>query len=302
MVELRGSPGRPPWLGAALVAPALLVSALVIAYPVWRTVSLSTSDATMATLDGGGSFVGGRNFVAAVKEKEFGRFRWSLLMTAAFAGASAFGSIAVGLAAAMLLAGPTRGRVFWRTLSLFPYAAPVAATAFAWQWILHFDHGAVNTLLARLGGEEWKVAWLTGRATAFAICVLFQVWRYFPFAMLLVLARLRSIPPSLYEAASVDGAGAWQSFRYITWPQLAPLCALLFFLRMLWTFNKFDDVFLLTGGRGWTHVATIELYDQAFGGRQHFGMAAAMAIIVLLSFAAFAVSVKGVRAWLGARG
>ena len=169
----------------------------------------------------------------------------------------------------------------------------------AWRWILHHDHGAANALLRSIGAGE--VRWLDSEPIAFAVCVTFQVWRYFPFAMLLILARLRSIPPEQYEAAAVDGAGEWGMFRHVTWPQLAPLCALLFFLRMLWTFNKFDDVFLLTDGTGWTHVATIELYEQAFTGRQDFGVAAAMAIVVLLTFAAFALIVEGARAWLGAR-
>jgi len=295
--ELRGSPGRPAWLGVALVAPALAVSALIIAYPFIRTLDLSVSDATVKTLGSGSSFVGLSNFGEALSQQKFVK---SLFVTALFAGSSALLSVAAGLAVALLLAGPVRARGFWRAVCLVPYAAPVAATAFAWRWLLDYNYGAVNTLLVRAGLE--RVAWLTQPGLDLGVCVLFQVWRYFPFAMLLILARLRSIPPELYEAAAVDGAGKWGSFRGITWPQVAPLCTLLFLLRLLWTFNKFDDVYLLAGATDWTHVATIEMYNEAFLGSQRFGLAAAMAIIVLATFALIAVVVKGIKAWTGVQG
>jgi len=292
--ELRGSPGRPAWLGGALVAPALLVSGLIIAYPFVRTLTLSVSDATVRTLGSGSHFVGFDNFGEAASSWVFMR---SLAVTALFAGSSALLSVAAGLAVALLLAGPVRARGFWRAVCLIPYAAPVAATAFAWRWLLDYNYGAVNTLLVRAG--LGRVAWLTEPGLDLAVCVGFQVWRYFPFAMLLILARLRSIGPELYEAAAVDGAGKWDSFRGITWPQVAPLCALLFLLRLLWTFNKFDDVFLLAGATRWTQVATIELYNEAFLGTQRFGLAAAMAIIVLVAFLLIALVVKGIKVWAG---
>jgi len=290
------APGRPRWLGTALVLPALVVGVLVIAYPVLRTFGLSVTDATMRTLHGEGRFVGLSNFVRAVCDPGFRR---ALAITTLFAVASAAGSIAAGLAVALLLTRPIRGRALWRAICLFPYAAPVAASAFAWQWLLEYDYGAVNALLA--GAGAGRVAWFTTPGLDLAVCVAFQTWRYFPFAMLLLLARLRSIPPALYEAAAVDGAGLWSTFRHITWPQVSSLCALLFALRMLWSFNRFDDVFLLTGGRGWTHVVTIDLYETAFTGRQEFGLAAAMAILVLATFLVLVALLQGGRKWAGPR-
>jgi multiple sugar transport system permease protein len=111
--------------------------------------------------------------------------------------------------------------------------------------------------------------------------VLFQVWRYFPFAFLFILARIQAIPEDMYEAAKVDGAAPSQRLMYITLPQLRSVFGTLFLLRFIWTFNKFDDVYLLTGGAANTNLITIEIYDQLFSSR-NVGAASAVAVVLAI--------------------
>jgi multiple sugar transport system permease protein len=111
--------------------------------------------------------------------------------------------------------------------------------------------------------------------------ILFQAWRYFPFAYLFILARIQAIPDDLYEAAKVDGAAPSQRLWHVTLPQLRAVFGTLFLLRFIWTFNKFDDVFLLTGGAAGTKLISIEVYDQLFSGR-NVGAAAAVAVVLAL--------------------
>jgi multiple sugar transport system permease protein len=111
--------------------------------------------------------------------------------------------------------------------------------------------------------------------------ILFEAWRYFPFAFLFILASLQALPEDLYEAAAVDGAAPSQRFWYITLPQLRPVLATLFLLRFIWTFNKFEDIFILNGGVAGTEVITVRIYNLLFG-QFRVGAAAALAIILAL--------------------
>ena len=109
--------------------------------------------------------------------------------------------------------------------------------------------------------------------------ILFEGWRYFPFAFLFILARLQAIPDELYQAASVDGAAPFQRFFLITLPQLRTVLSILFLFRFIWTINKFDDIFLLTGGQAGTKVITIKVYEYAFG---QFDIGASSALAMVL--------------------
>ena len=118
--------------------------------------------------------------------------------------------------------------------------------------------------------------------------ILFEGWRYFPFAFLFILARLQSIPEGLYLAASIDGAGPLQRFRYITLPQLATVLSTLFLFRFIWTINKFDDIFLLTRGQAGTKVMTVKVYEYAFG-EFDIGAGAAEAMVLFVTLALFLI-------------
>ena len=173
--------------------------------------------------------------------------------------------------------------------------------AFTWAFLLDPLSGTVNALGVRFGLLEAPINFLGQRSIelsvlgftftlplALSMVILFEAWRYFPFAFLFILARLQAIPQDMYEAADVDGASPFQKFWYITLPQLVGILSTLFLLRFIWTFNKFDDIFLLTGGAAGTKTLTIRVYDEAFA-RADIGAGAAVAVVLFLILAVFMV-------------
>jgi multiple sugar transport system permease protein len=211
------------------------------------------------------------------------------------------GSILLGLFAAQLLNERFAGQGFLRGLFLFPYVAPVIAVAFAWAFLLDPQSGSVNALGVNFGVFDSAINFLSQRTLrieflglpfslplALTTVILFEAWRYFPFAFLFILARFQAIPQEMYEAADVDGASPLQKFWWVTLPQLVGILSTLFLLRFIWTFNKFDDIFLLTGGAAGTKTLTIAVYDEAFA-RADLGAGAAAAVVLFLILAVFMV-------------
>jgi len=146
----------------------------------------------------------------------------------------------------------------------------------------------LNDILTRVGLITTPKAYLATRGLALLLVIVFEAWRYFPFAMLMILARLQAIDKTLYEAAGVDGANAWQQFRNITLPELRYVLGAVFLLRLIWTFNKFDDIFLLTGGGFGTNVLPVLTYQFSFRAF-NFGKGAANAMILLAILVIFLV-------------
>ena len=151
----------------------------------------------------------------------------------------------------------------------------------------------LNHVLMTLGLIDIPKAYLATRGLALPLVILFQGWRYFPFAMLMILARLQAIDNTLYEAADVDGASVWQKFLYVTLPELRYVMGAIFLLRLMWTFNKFDDIWLLTGGGFGTGVLPVLTYQFSFQTR-NFGKGAATAMIQLVILVVFIVVYLGI--------
>jgi multiple sugar transport system permease protein len=196
-------------------------------------------------------------------------------------------TLIVGLVAALLLNRPFRARGLARAIFLIPYVAPIVSVAFVWRWILDpRPSGVLNDLLMRLNLISLPKAYLATRGLALLLVIVFEAWRYFPFAMLMILARLQAIDDTLYEAADVDGANTWQKFANITIPELRYVLGAIFLLRLMWTFNKFDDIYLLTGGGYGTNVLPVLTYQFSFR-LFNFGRGAAAAMILLAILVAF---------------
>jgi multiple sugar transport system permease protein len=203
-------------------------------------------------------------------------------------------TLLLGLIAALLLNRPFTGRGIVRGIFLFPYVAPVISVAFVWRWLLDpRPSGVLNNVLMTLGLIDIPKAYLATRGLALPLVILFQGWRYFPFAMLMILARLQAVDNTLYEAADVDGASVWQKFLYVTLPELRYVLGAIFLLRLMWTFNKFDDIWLLTGGGFGTGVLPVLTYQFSFQTRD-FGKGAATAMIQLVILVLFLVVYIGV--------
>jgi multiple sugar transport system permease protein len=205
------------------------------------------------------------------------------------------GALVFGLFAAQLLSSTFPGRGILRGFFLFPYVAPVIAVAFAWVLLLDAGPGGtLNAILIKIGAVEGPINFLGQRAVpinffgltlefpvALTTVISFEVWRYFPLSFLFILARMQSMSSETYEAAEIDGASPLQQFWYISLPQLAGILAVLFLLRFIWTFNKFDDIFLLTGGAAGTRTLTVDVYEQAFA-VSNLGAGAAVAVVVFV--------------------
>ena len=156
---------------------------------------------------------------------------------------------------------------------------------------LGIHYGIAETPLNFLGTESLTIGFLGlefGFPLALATVIAFEAWRYFPLAFLFILARLQALPSDLYEAASMDGATPLQKFRFITLPQLIGILSILFMLRFIWTFNKFDDIFLLTGGAAGTRTLTVNVYEQGFA-LLNLGAGAAAAVVTFFMLAVFMV-------------
>ena len=199
------------------------------------------------------------------------------------------GALVVGLFAALLLNKSFRGQGILRGLYLFPYVAPVIAVAFSWLILFDPFSGSANALLIQMGVSEQAINFFGERPLALITVTVFEIWRYFPLSFLFILARMQSIDSDMYEAADMDGASPFQKFWYLSIPQLLGILSVLFLLRFIWTFNKFDDIFLLTGGNAGTRTLTVNVYEQAFA-ISNIGAGAAVAVVIfccLLLFSLF---------------
>ena len=213
-----------------------------------------------------------------------------------------FGALILGLFAAQILNTSFFGRPVLRGLFLFPYVAPVIAVAFAWVLLLDAGPGGTfNAMLRQLGATDAPINFLGQKSIAIPIfgftwhfpmalttVIAFEAWRYFPLSFLFILARMQSIPSDMYEAAEMDGATPFQQFWFLSLPQLVGILAVLFLLRFIWTFNKFDDIFLLTGGAAGTRTLTVDVYEQAFA-ISNLGAGAAVAVVVFVVLLSFAI-------------
>lgn len=274
--------------GWIMSLPTVVIVVAVVVVPVLWNAVLAFQDLSLLEIRGAGIFQDPTldNFVGVFTSPGF----WSaVLNTVIYSVCSTLGSIVVGLLAAMALRRPFRGRGVVRALMLLPYVAPVVAVAFVWEIMLNPQYGIVNVWGRSVLGWDRPVDFLGTAPWAMITVIAFEIWRYFPFAFMFLTARLVAVPAEMEEAAVMDGAGVWQRFRHILLPQLMPVVALLAVLRLIMTFNKFDDVYLLTGGGAGTEVVAVRVYDTLTGSFD-VGAAAAQAL-VLAAFLAVALVV-----------
>ncbi|MGI9523738.1 MAG: carbohydrate ABC transporter permease [Hyphomicrobiaceae bacterium] len=211
------------------------------------------------------------------------------------------GAVVLGLFAAQLLNTAFPGRGVLRGLFLFPYVAPVIAVAFTWVVLFDPFSGTLNSILLQMGAIDEPINFFGQRVMPFnffgftlefplalSSVIAFEAWRYFPLSFLFILARMQSLSSEIYEAAEIDGATPLQQFWNISLPQLVGILSVLFLLRFIWTFNKFDDIFLLTGGAAGTRTLTVDVYEQAFG-VANLGAGAAVAVIVFVVLLIFSL-------------
>jgi multiple sugar transport system permease protein len=278
--------------GLAMLSPTLIVVLAVVVLPILWTFLIAFQRLRLRDLRRSGIFGAEltlRNFETVLTSSGF---LDALTTTLIYSVVGTALSIGLGLVAALVVRKPFKGRTLVRASMLLPYVAPVVAVTFVWEVMLNPELGIVNALGADLLGWEDRIPFLDQRTgtlslfgvdigvpTALLVVILYQGWRYFPFSFLFILARLQALPGELDEAARVDGATPLQRFRYITLPQLKGVIALLAVLRFIWTFNEFDDIYLLTEGGAGTEVVSVRVF-RYLTARGDIGAAAALSLVL----------------------
>jgi multiple sugar transport system permease protein len=246
-------------LATWMIAPSLIFIAIVGAFPVLSQFVLSLTEFNLKFAEERG-FVGVANFVKLATDGVFWR---DLAQTFEFTVVSVGLELMLGLAAALLLNRVLRGRTAMNSAVIMPWALPTVVAATMWSLILNDRIGLVNSVLGRLGLMREPIVWL-GPHLAMVSVILADVWKTTPFVAIILLAGLKSIPGTYYEAAQLDGAGRWQVFRSITLPLLKPFIAVAVLFRVMDAFRIFDLIWVLTGGASRTETVSIYIYKTLF--------------------------------------
>jgi multiple sugar transport system permease protein len=270
------SAGRDALWGWLLLAPSLLLIGGLVLYPITYNLWLSLFDKH--------AFLPAQRFVGIEHYRYFltdGQFWSAVRYGLVYSGATMVLQLALGVLAALLLNETFRGRGLLRGVVLFPYLIPTIVAVILWKWLLNDSYGLVNSLLLGVGAIRVPVGWL-GPDHIMTSLIVTSVWQFFPFVVVTYLARLQTIPPELYEAAEVDGAGAWRRFVHVTLPQTRQVLVVIVLLRSIWMFTKFDTVWLMAGDGGVSrYIRTLPVYAYARSFTYlQAGMGAALAVIM----------------------
>jgi multiple sugar transport system permease protein len=281
---------RPPWKGATpylLVLPAVVLELLIHIIPmlvgIWMSFIQLTqffiANWSQAPFVGLGNYKVALNFSSSIGQALLHSFTVSILYTLIVVGLAWL----FGMSAATVLQSSFRGRGGLRTLFLVPYSLPIYAGVITWSFMLQRDNGLVNHVLVNnlhiLGNSPF---WLIGNNAFFSMAIV-ALWRSWPFAFLMIMAGMQSIPDEVYQAAAVDGASVWQQLRHITLGMLRPVNVVLILMLFLWTFNDFNTPFVLFGATPppSADLISIHIYDNSFI-NWNFGLGAAMSVLLLL--------------------
>jgi multiple sugar transport system permease protein len=276
----------PAWaVPLGMLSPIILATAVVIVFPVLFVVVESFFDVNPAKHQGW-EWVGLDNYARIFADPELGGV---LINSLVWTFGSVLLQFVVAFAAALLVRGALQGRAWaWlRALYILPWATPIIVGALSWRWLYHPQYGMLNDVLTAVGLGELALPWLSDPRTALAAVMITNVWRGFPFIMIMLLSGMASIPDDIYEAADVDGASPTQKMWRITLPLLRPMILLSTLMSLIWTFNNFGLIFVMTGGgpAGASDILTTYVYKNAFE-RFDFGYAAALSVFLFVIVAA----------------
>ncbi len=270
--------------GLLFVLPTLLVLLVVLGFPI--SVAIINS---FSLPEGGWTL---NNYTKLPGDE---RFRNSLAVTFTFVGSTVLLHLVVGFIIALALNTEIRGKRFFRVLAILPWTVPDVISGLIWRFMYNPTAGIINRLLFDFGLIHKHVEWLGDSDLALPSVIFADVWRGYPFVMLILLAGLQAIPRELYEAAKVDGASILQEFRYITIPSMRGMILIAVALDTIWQFRRFGLVFNMTaGGPGnVTEILSLYVYKQYF---RYFNFEYAAAIAVVLAIIMLLLSLPYVRA------
>ena len=263
------------WL---FVLPAVIVVAALFIYPIFS--SLFYSMTTKNLIRPRYNFVGLKNYMDILSDPKFwaaffNSFKWTVF--------SLLGQILVGFTAALALNRVNLFKGMYKTLLIIPWAFPSIVIAFSWTWILNGVYGILPNLLVKWNICESAPQFLTEKNLAFIVLVLINIWFGAPMIMVNVLSALQTVPQDQYEAAKIDGASTFQSFKHITLPHIKLVMGLLVVLRTVWIFNNFDLIYLITGGGPAGSTQTVPLYAYEMGwGTKLLGKSSAVTVLLFI--------------------
>jgi arabinogalactan oligomer/maltooligosaccharide transport system permease protein len=258
------------------VMPAVLIMALVILFPFIYNVVISFSNMNLTHFKDW-KITGIENYLGVLADSSFWYYFFKTVLWTVI---NLVFHVGIGVFLALLINEDIRGKTIYRTLLILPWAVPQYITALTWRGMFNSEYGSVNLLLGHLFGFE--VPWLSTEWGAFTACLITNIWLGFPFMMIIALGGLQSIPQSLYEAAEIDGASRWRQFRNITVPLLKPVMVPAITLGVIWTFNNFNVVWLVSNGgepSDTTHILVSWVYKAGFT-YFRMGYAAAFSMVI----------------------
>ncbi|MCL6443679.1 MAG: sugar ABC transporter permease [Alicyclobacillus sp.] len=276
------------WFGAwilpyALLAPMLLLIGLTIVYPMWRTFVLAFSQVSrIGRAEHFGTFI---NFMNLFASNPIGQVFWQTLIWVVVTVGAAF---VLAYPTAVLLNAKFRFRSWVYALVVLPWAAPLSIATLSWEWIFHGELGPLNQILSSLGIIHGFHQWLGTPTSAMIVVLCVGIWSNISFMVVVLLAGMQAIEPELYEASSLDGANEVAQFFKITWPLMRPVNNLVIVLSVLWAFNAFPIIWILTQGgpAGSTDIVVTLIYKLSFV-QIDFGQASALSTLTLLLMSGF---------------
>ncbi len=281
------------WLGLWFMVPAMAFLLLFLAYPLGLGIWMSMTDMRIGR---GGTFIGIENYVYLLDDRDFLR---ATAFTLTYTFVASIFKFAIGLYLAILLNNNMPFKAIIRAIVLIPFIVPTVLSAVAFWWIFDTQFSIITWLLRKSGLIEpgYLINWLGDPFLAQCSVIFANIWRGIPFIAITLLAGLQTVSPSLYEAATLDGASNWQRFRYITYPLLTPIIAVVMTFSVLFTFTDFQLIWAMTRGGpvNATHLmATLSYQRGILGGRLGEGAAIATAMVPFL-LAAIMVSWFGLQ-------
>ena len=282
-LPVRASVLRQMWVSRAdylYVLPAILVMLVVIAYPIYYTIDLSFFKTPPGLQLKDKIFVGFDNYAAILGSEVF----WKVtLNTVIWTLASTLIAFVLGFAAALALHRDFLGRGVLRAILIIPWVISAVAASYIWKWIYHSDFGIIGAILVQLGLASRPPNFIDNINTVLPSLIVVNIWREFPFAMIMLMAGLQTVPDQLLRAAQVDGASTWQRFWHVTFPHLSGVSTVTILLLAVSNFNSFIIPWIMTGGgpSNASHIWITHIYELAFG-RQRWGVASAYSVLLFL--------------------
>jgi multiple sugar transport system permease protein len=256
--------------GILYILPAIVVLALLVAYPIVYTGLLSVTDNQ-------GAYVGLKNYAAMAGARATRTAVWNTLY---YVLGSIVLQVTLGTLVGILLNQNFRGRGIVRAVALIPWVVPGIVAATTWAWMFHTEFGIINYMLTASHVVDAPVGWLTDRDTVMPAMIAINAWKLFPFVAVMVLAGLQTVPQELYESARVDGASFWDEVRHVMLPSIRPVLVAITLLLLIWGLNAITIIYTITRGgpANRTLITPIQIFRQAFELFQ-FNQAAALSVM-----------------------